>query len=104
MSLARQLILHPEHFEECVRGFAQRFVARHPLQGWRGFDCSVYRPEISHPLHVAGRSREELNRLKAIAKRIFREESPIRSNATPGPPRKEFKNGSGLPEHLYAKK
>jgi hypothetical protein len=92
----------PKHFEACVRNLAVRFIAKDPLRGWRQFDRIIYRPEISHPLHVAGRSNEELHKLKIIAKRIFQKESPVRSNDTPGPPRRRKEVG-GLPEKLYTK-
>jgi hypothetical protein len=102
VSLARQLTLHPEHFEACVRNLAVRFITKNPLRGWRQFDRIIYRPEVSHPLHVAGKSKEELHSLVVIAKRIFQEESPVRSNETPGPPRRRKEVG-GLPEKLYTK-
>jgi hypothetical protein len=95
MSLARELSLHPEYFEDAVRAQVKRF-AQKPHGGWTQFFHRVYRPGIGHDMHVAGKSNEELRDLLVIAKRIFNEECPS-SSVT-------HKKDDGLPENLYTKK
>jgi len=80
MSLTRELILHPEYFEDALRAECKRFAHQKLHGGWTQFYHRVYRPGIGHDLHVAGKSKKELSDLMVIAKRIFKEECPTPSD------------------------
>ncbi len=101
MSLARELILHPEQIESALRQIAKE-VIRSAYPNRQHFDARV-RKDISHPFHQAGKTKEELATLQRTARFCFHEECKAAGVGVPGKRLPPAKKEGGLSENLYTK-